>query len=162
MILFFLFLGNNSENLDINQNICQPNELMQTKRSSTNVSNPSLSQSNCDVYTVLTCTSLSENEHVKLIESFFPDIEKNDTSKKIHHYMLCSKSDCCSITSNEKFEHAWLNSKDLSFCRITRLWHFVFVEGQGVFCLHCRKHNIKNPRNRSAVFADDQVKGLGS
>lgn len=131
---------------------------MQTERSSTNVTNPSQSQSNCDVSTVLTCTSLSENEHVKLIESCFPDIEKNDISNKIHHYMLCSKSDCCSITSNEKFDHAWLNSKDLSFCRITRLWHFVFVEGQGVYCLLCRKHNIKNPRNRSAVFADEPSK----
>jgi hypothetical protein len=153
-------VGTDSENLDINQNICEPNELTQAERSSTNAINASRTQSesSCDVSTVLTCTSLSENEHVKLIESCFPDIEKNDISKKIHNFMLCRSSDCCSLKSTQKFDHAWLNSKELSFCKVTRLWHFVFVEEQGVYCLLCRKHNIKNPRNRSAVFADEPSK----
>lgn len=34
----------------------------------------------------------------------------------------------------------------------------MFVEGQGVYCLLCRKHNIKNPRNKASVFADEPSK----
>lgn len=102
---------------------------MQIERLLINVINFSQSQSNCDVFIVLICISFLENEYVKLIELCFFDIEKNDIFNKIYYYMFCSKSDCCFIILNEKFDYVWLNLKDLFFCRIIRLWYFVFVEG---------------------------------
>lgn len=91
---------------------------------------------------------LPDEEQLKMIEKLFPD-----DNLKIHHKVLCYKNNCSSL-SESKFDHEWLTSKDLSYCSVTRLWNFVFVEGKGVYCLLCKKHNMKNKRNKSDKFAE--------
>lgn len=49
--------------------------------------------------------SRPESDHIKLIESSFPDIDRN----KIHHILLCNKSGCYSLSLEEqKFDHSRL------------------------------------------------------
>ena len=77
----------------------------------------------------------------ELVESMFP-------GEKVHHndtFSNCPK-DC------GNFKHEWLYKKELAFCPETKTWWLAFVEGKGMFCLLCRKHDCQNPQNKSAMF----------
>jgi hypothetical protein len=37
-------------------------------------------------------------------------------------------------------------------CITTRLWNFIFIEGDWLYCMLSKKHDMKNPRNKSTVF----------
>ena len=58
----------------------------------------------------------------------------------------------------EKCDHNWLMDKSIAYCQSTRIWTFCFVEGDGLYCLLCKKHYMKNPRNKSDIFADEPAK----
>ena len=77
----------------------------------------------------------------ELVESMFP-------GEKVHHNAICSN--CSKDCGNLK--HEWLHKKELAFCLETKIWRLAFVEGKGMFCLLCRKHDCQNPQNKSAVF----------
>ena len=38
------------------------------------------------------------------------------------------------------------------------MWWPVYVEGEGLFCLLCKKHDTSNPQNKSKVFNNDPCK----
>ena len=77
----------------------------------------------------------------ELVESMFP-------GEKAHYNAICSN--CSKDFGN--FKHEWLQKKELAFCSETKIWWLAFVEGKGMFCLLCRKHDCHNPQNKSAVF----------
>ena len=77
----------------------------------------------------------------ELVESMFP-------GENVHHNAICSN--CSKDCGN--FKHEWLHKKELAFCPETKIWWLAFVEGKGMFCLLCRKHDCQNPQNKSAVF----------
>ncbi|CAH3107966.1 unnamed protein product, partial [Pocillopora meandrina] len=54
-----------------------------------------------------------------------------------------------------KFKHEWLTDKSLAYCSKTGIWWLAYVEGKGMYCLLCRKHNTKNEQNKSKVFSSD-------
>ena len=73
-----------------------------------------------------------------------------DENAKLHNYYLCKSSDCCTISPTDtlrslkaKFSHSWVTTKDLSFDKTSGLWWLVYEENKGMFCLLCRKHNLK-------------------
>ena len=70
---------------------------------------------------------------------------------KIHHHAICGKHCTCSKNFDDKFKHDWLYLPD-AFDQSTGLWWLVYVEGKGMFCLLCRKHNTENKQNHKAVF----------
>ena len=77
----------------------------------------------------------------------------------LHNNYLCKTSDCCSVSPADtlragktKFSHGWLSAKDLSFDKTTGLWWLVYEENKGMFCLLCRKHNLKGSRSKSDVW----------
>ncbi len=80
----------------------------------------------------------------KLIEDLF------EPEDHVHHMSLCPPS--CLITTKCNFKHSWLSNKSLSYCTTTNMWWLVFVEGKGMFCLLCRKHDTHNPQNKTAYF----------
>ena len=45
------------------------------------------------------------------------------------------------IPKRDKFQHtgSWLNKRSMSFCVTTEMWWPVYVEGEGLFCLLCKK-----------------------
>ena len=82
-----------------------------------------------------------------------------DEDSKLHNYYLCKSSDCCTISPTDtlqnlkaKFSHSWLSTKDLSFDKTSGLWWLVYEENKGMFCLLCRKHNLKSSRSKSDVW----------
>ena len=77
----------------------------------------------------------------ELVESMFP-------GEKVHYNAICPN--CSKDCGN--FKHEWLHKKELAFCPETKIWWLAFVEGKGMFCLLCRKHDCQNPQNKSAVF----------
>jgi hypothetical protein len=40
----------------------------------------------------------------------------------------------------------------------TRLWNFIFIEGDWLYCMLSKKHDMKNPRNKSTVFSQESSK----
>ena len=82
-----------------------------------------------------------------------------DENAKLHNYYLCKSSDCCTISPTDtlrslkaKFSHSWVSTKDLSFDKTSGLWWLVYEENKGMFCLLCRKHNLKSSRSKSDVW----------
>ena len=77
----------------------------------------------------------------------------------LHNYYLCKLSDCCLISLKDtlqagkgKFSHSWLTTKGVSFDKTSELWWLVCEENGGMFCLLCRKHNLKGSRSKSNVW----------
>ena len=53
-----------------------------------------------------------------------------------------------------KFQHSWLMDTK-SYCNQTEVWWPVFVEGQGLYCLLCTKHDTENPQNKKKIFNEE-------
>lgn len=51
-----------------------------------------------------------------------------------------------------------MNNSNLSYCITTRLWNFIFIEGDWLYCMLSKKHDMKNPRNKSTVFSQESSK----
>jgi len=103
-------------------------------------------------------SAFSENA-IKCANSLF--------SSKYHQRDFCKEADCCSVSKNEaqqqrkqsyKFQHSWLFKTSLSFCLTTEIWWAVYVEGEGLYCLLCRKHDTSNPQNKSKIFNKEPCK----
>jgi len=95
-------------------------------------------------------------ESIDLLNSLFKEEEG-----AMHHQSLCSSNSCCKLSAQEqtankklkdKFKHEWLFDKDISFCSDTGIWWLSYLEGKGMFCLLCRKHNEGSKFNKSKVF----------
>ena len=85
------------------------------------------------------------DECLKLISSFFPE------DAVVHNQFNCAKNCCSDLSLAEKSRIA---PKKFSHALIAHNWWLVFVEGQGLFCLICKKHNMKNDINKRDVFVN--------
>ena len=56
------------------------------------------------------------------------------------------------LPAKEKFQHDWLNDPNISCCQSTGMWWLVYVEGKGMFCTLCRKHDAENSQNKKKIF----------
>ena len=80
----------------------------------------------------------------------------------LHSYYCCNENHCTNISKTEnerikhitrdKFQHHWIFDKELSYCKKTGFYWLVFEEGNGMFCLLCRKHDCSNPQNKTKKF----------
>ena len=86
---------------------------------------------------------LSAKECEDLIAQFF------GTNKVVHSYYTCPSKLCNSLRHEEiarlkqqkkKYIHTWHQEKEN--------WWLCFVEGEGMFCLLCKKHAIKTVQNK--------------
>ena len=86
---------------------------------------------------------LSAKECEDLIAQFF------GTKKVVHSYYTCPSKLCNSLRQEEiarlkqhkkKYIHTWHQEK--------ANWWLCFVEGEGMFCLLCKKHAIKTVQNK--------------
>ena len=98
-------------------------------------------------------------EQITEIGKQFPDVP----SSKVHHYLLCTQRNCADISkeehsrikaerNREKFHHSWLGNKSISFCQQTAIFWPVYIEGQGFYCLLCKKHQTTNTQNKESKF----------
>lgn len=74
------------------------------------------------------------------------------TESVVHNSYMCPGNCCTRISESEasrllpkKFQHDWLFKPEN--------WWLCFVEGEGMFCLICRAHDMKNPKNKQEKFA---------
>lgn len=101
------------------------------------------------------------SDQVQIAEIYkqFPDT----TPSKLHHYLLCTQKQCSDISSEEhnrikvernreKFHHSWLGNKSISFCQQTAMFWPVYIEGEGFYCLLCKKHQTANAQNKEVTF----------
>lgn len=51
------------------------------------------------------------------------------------------------------FNHSLIFDKNLAYVSKTQLWWLVFVEGEGQYCLVCKKFDSKNPQNKKEFFS---------
>ena len=85
------------------------------------------------------------DECLKLISSFFSE------DAVVHNQFNCAKNCCSDLSLAEKSRIA---PKKFRHALIAHNWWLVFVEGQGLFCLICKKHNMKNDINKRDVFVN--------
>lgn len=101
----------------------------------------------------------SDQGEIAEIYKHFPDTP----TSKVHHYKLCMQRHCTDISNEEhsrikaernreKFHHSWLGNKAISFCQQTAIFWPVYIEGEGFYCLLCKKHQTANPQNKEVKF----------
>ena len=99
----------------------------------------------------------------QLLEDLFPG-EKS----RIHHHDVCDAG--CTFSREEisrqnevnkekkkekVFNHSWLCQSDIAYRAASGYWWPVFVEGKGVYCILCRKHNAHSTQNKQEKFASE-------
>ena len=82
---------------------------------------------------------LSQVQCEELIKEFF-------NQGKVHNYYTCFNK-CSKLTEQElqrinskKFNHDWVEK--------IHNWWLCHVEGEGMFCIICKKHGVTNPQNK--------------
>lgn len=95
-----------------------------------------------------------------VVEGIIKDLFTEDQKKVLHHYHRCRERNCSGLGTDEKqrlsskkdkFQHEWLFEANV-FCEKTGLTWLVFVEGEGMYCLICKKHKLTNQQNKSDIF----------
>ena len=86
---------------------------------------------------------------------------------RIHHHDICDASYTLSreeisrqLEANKDkkeklFNHSWLCKTDIAYCTASGYWWPVFVEGEGVYCILCKKHNVQSTRNKQEKFSSE-------
>ena len=97
----------------------------------------------------------------EMLEDLFPG-EKS----RVHHHDICDAG--CTFSREEisrqleankgkkkekLFNHAWLCKADIAYCAGSGYWWSVFVEGEGVYCILCKKHNVHSTQNKQEKFS---------
>ena len=88
---------------------------------------------------------LSSEETLSLIKQYFE-------GKTAHNYFYCHYHECSKISDTEaerirpkKFLHDWIKHET---------WWLTLIEGEGMYCLICKKHATKNMQNKSEKFTE--------
>lgn len=78
-------------------------------------------------------------------------VESFDACKTVHNCFTCHQTECTNISKDEeqriqpkKFQHSWLKKDH---------WWLCYVEGESMYCLICRKNQMRHPQNQNEVFA---------
>lgn len=103
---------------------------------------------------------INEDDAIPFISESFSDCQNG----KVHSFYLCKKNKCSNLSTDEiklfstnvdRFQHAWIMDKKLTFCERTGYHWLIYEEGHGMFCFICRKHNMENARNKCKKFNVD-------
>ena len=49
----------------------------------------------------------------------------------------------------EMFSHEWLSNKKMSFSENAGVWWLIYVEGEGMYCLLCKKCGARSLQNKT-------------
>lgn len=86
----------------------------------------------------------TDDECLTLTQSLF-----ESCTNKVHSRYLCQQAFCSDISDSEKKR---LSPKKFNHSKLTDYWWLSFVEGQGMYCILCKKHNLKHKLNKRDVF----------
>uniref|UniRef100_UPI00358E7E09 zinc finger protein 862-like isoform X1 n=1 Tax=Myxine glutinosa TaxID=7769 RepID=UPI00358E7E09 len=99
--------------------------------------------------------STEPKDTAAMIEAFFGQRDM------VHSSDMCRGKDCKTVSNAElqhltgtkdRFQHNWLFETELTCCPQTGYRWLVYVEGKGMFCLLCRKHDTANAQNNTKKF----------
>lgn len=97
----------------------------------------------------------------ELLEEVFPR-----ERSRIHHHEVCDAG--CTFSRDEisrqrpankdkkkekLFNHTSLCKADIAYCAASGYWWSVFVEGEGAYCILCKKHNAHSTQNKQEKFS---------
>lgn len=88
----------------------------------------------------------SDEECLKLVKTLF-----DGSDNKVHNRYLCQENFCIDISETEKKR---LLPKKFNHNKLSDYWWLSFVEGQGMFCILCKKHCMKHSVNKRDVFVN--------
>ena len=121
----------------------------------------SLTDSNSSQTTVEGCASSKKSSvSSEEVEGIINDLFTEDQKKGLHHYQRCRERNCSGLrtdekqrlaTKKDKFQHEWLFEPS-GFCQKMGLRWLVFVEGEGMYCLICKKYKCMSQQNKSDIF----------
>ena len=120
----------------------------------------SSSTSSCEATGARCASSKKSSVSSEDVEGIINDLFKEDQKKVLHHYHRCRERNCSGLRTDEKqrlsskkdkFQHKWLFEANV-FCEKTGLTWLVFIEGEGMYCLICKKHKLTNQQNKSDIF----------
>ena len=68
---------------------------------------------------------------------------------------MSQEEKACIKTAKKKqmFNHRLLLKKDLAYNRKVQMWWLGYIEGEGQYCLICKKFHSKNPQNKKEFFS---------
>ena len=71
------------------------------------------------------------------------------TFRAIHLELLPDWVTRLNEQSIDRFQHQWIMDDDLTYSSNTGMNWLIYQEGQGMFCLLCRRHSISDNQNNS-------------
>lgn len=102
--------------------------------------------------------SSKAEQELKFLEPSFDAADASD----LHSFHRCKNRKCKTLSSmkvtrlNEqsidRFQYQWKMEDDLTYSSNTGVNWLIYQEGQGMFCLLCRKHGTSNNQNKSKKY----------
>ena len=104
----------------------------------------------------------SNEECLQLVKALFDGSEN-----RVHNRYLCLEKFCTDISDTEKKR---LLPKKFNHGKLSDYWWLCFLEGEGMFCVVCKKHSMKHRLNKRDIFVnkpgtrflEDALKGHSS
>ena len=97
-------------------------------------------------------------QELKFLEPSFDAADASD----LHSFHRCKNRKCKTLSSMEvtrlneqsidRFQYQWKMEDDLTYSSNTGVNWLIYQEGQGMFCLLCRKHGTLNNQNKSKKY----------
>ena len=97
-------------------------------------------------------------QELKFLLSSFDAADASDS----HSFHSCKNRTCKTLSSMEvtrlneqsidRFQHQWIMDDDQTYFSNTGVNWLIYKEGQGMFCLLCRKHDTSNNQNKSKKY----------
>ncbi|XP_028516259.1 uncharacterized protein LOC110243833 [Exaiptasia diaphana] len=97
---------------------------------------------------------IDHSEVIKHMNESFSNKKEN-----LHSFYTCKT--CTKLSYNEtqrlktkddRFQHNWITDESLTYCQKTGYNWLIYIEGEGMFCLICRKHDSTNSINKAKKF----------
>ena len=81
-------------------------------------------------------------------------LSSNSKHPELHRSVSGEEKDRIKATrKKEMFSHEWLSNKNMSFSENTGVWWLIYMEGEGMYCLLCKKYGARNLQNNTEQFA---------
>ena len=60
--------------------------------------------------------------------------------------------DKTAMVKDKKFQYKWIFDENLAYCKETRIWCLIYIDGKGILWNLCRLTNTMHPINASKTW----------
>ena len=90
----------------------------------------------------------TDEECLTVVKQLFED---NIDTRRVHNKYLCQQYFCSDISDTEKKR---LLPKKCSHSKLNSYWWLCFLKGEGMYCIVCKKFNVKYMLNKRDIFVN--------